>query len=156
MLISLQYNSILDFFNNSDANCTSVGKIDNSKISFLKAKCPELSEKIDNRTIIMWKDRIEHIKKHTFDNSNLSIEEMCEIIPEILDKPDYLGFKPKDYSLQFIKRYKDNILVAVRIDSKGRLSFRTMFTITESQLSDYIRKGRAWKFNTENKNIDKQ
>lgn len=137
-------------------NCTSVGKIDNSKIAFLNEKCPQLSEKIENRTIIMWKDRIEHIKKHTYDSSNLSIEEMCEIIPEILDKPDYLGFKPKDSSLQFIKRYKNNILVAVRIDSKGRLSFRTMFTITESQLSNYIRKSRAWKFDIENKNIDKQ
>lgn len=98
----------------------------------------------------MWKDRIDHIKKHTYDNSKLSVEEMCELIPEIIDKPDYLGVKQKDSSIQFIKRYKDNILVAVRIDRKGRLSFRTMYTITESQLADYIRKGRAWKFETEN------
>ena len=153
----MQYNNILDFFNNSNINCTSIGKIDNSKIAFLKKKCPELSDKIDNRTIIMWKDRIEHIKKHTYDNSNLSVEEMCEIIPEIIDKPDYLGVKQKDSSLQFIKRYKDNILVAVRIDGKGRLSFRTMYTITKSQLADYIRKGRAWEFKEEiNKNVDKQ
>ncbi len=142
----MRYDNILDFFDNTDVHCTSVGKIDNLKIAFLKEKCPELLEKIGNRTIIMWKDRIEHIKKHTYDNSNLSIEEMCEIIPEIIDKPDYLGVKKKDSSIQFIKRYKDNILIAVRIDGKGRLSFRTMYTITEGQLTDYLRKGRAWKF----------
>lgn len=146
----MEYNNILDVFDTTDVNCTSVGKIDNTKIAFLREKCPELLEKIDNRTIIMWKDRIEHIRKHTYDNSRLSIEEMFEILPEIIDKPDYLGVKQKDFSIQFIKRYKDNILVAVRIDGKGRLSFRTMYTITESQLTDYIRKARAWKFENEN------
>lgn len=98
----------------------------------------------------MWKDRIEHIKKHAYDNSNLSVEEMCNLIPEIINSPDYLGVRKKDYGIQFIKRYKDNILVATRIDSKGRLSLRTMYTITESQLSDYLRKGSAWKYDIEN------
>lgn len=38
------------------------------------------------------------------------------------------------------------MLVAVRMDDKGKLLFRTMYTITESQLSDYLRKGSAWEF----------
>ena len=75
---------------------------------------------------------------------------MCSLIPEIIKSPDYIGVKNKDLSIQFIKRYEDNILIAVRMDSKGRLSFRTMYTITESQLSDYLKKDRAWEFSLDN------
>lgn len=141
--------NISSAFFKENKKCTSVGELDKAKIAFLKEKCPELLEKINSRTIIMWKDRIDHIKKHTYDSSNLSIEEMCEIIPEIIDKPDYLGVRKKDLSIQFIKRYYNNILVAVRMDSGGRLLFRTMYTITESQLSNYLNKDRAWEFKTD-------
>ena len=94
----------------------------------------------------MWKDRIEHIKKHSYETADFSVEEMCALIPQIIEKPNYLGIKAKDMSIQFIKRYSDNILVAVRTDSKGKLLFRTMYKITESQLTDYLRKGSAWEF----------
>ena len=71
---------------------------------------------------------------------------MCSLIPEIIDKPDYLGVRKNDFSIQFIKRYSDNMLVAVRRGNKGKLLLRTMYTITESQLSNYLRKGSAWEF----------
>ncbi len=141
---------ILEIFEKYDTNCTSVGELDNIKISFLQEKCPELVNKINGRTIVMWKDRIEHLKKHIYENPDFSIEKMCSLIPEIIKSPDYIGVKNKDLSIQFIKRYEDNILIAVRMDSKGRLSFRTMYTITESQLSDYLKKDRAWEFSLDN------
>ncbi len=146
----MERDSILNVFEKTDVKCTSVGEIDKSKIAFLQKRCPELLERIKGRTIFFWKDRIDHIKKHTYESSDLSIEKMCDLIPEIIDKPDYLGVRKKDFGIQFIKRYEDNILVAVRMDSKGRLSFRTMYTITESQLSDYLRKGSAWEFKEKN------
>lgn len=146
----LKSNNIWDAFYIAEVKCTSVGELDKEKIAFLKDKCPDLLEKIGNRTIIMWKDRLDHLKKHSYDGSHLSVEEMCELIPKIIDKPDYLGVRKKDLSVQFIKRYKENILVAVRMDGKGRLLFRTMYTITESQLSDYLNKGSAWEFKADN------
>ncbi len=138
---------IFKMFEEDNIKCISVGELDNSKIAFLKDKCPELINKIDGRTITMWKDRIDHIEKHTLPTENFTIEKMCQLIPEIIDKPDYLGVRQKDLSVQFIKQYDDNILIAVRMDNNGRLKFRTIYTITDSQLKDYISKKRAWRYN---------
>lgn len=40
-------------------------------------------------------------------------------------------------SIQFIKCYSNNILIAVRVATDGELSFRTKYPITDSQLADY-------------------
>lgn len=141
---------ILQIFTDYNIQCTSIGKLDSAKVTFLQEKFPDLFKNITGRTIVLWKDRIEHLKKHCYDTSGLSVEQMCALIPEIIQNPDYLGVRKKDLSIQFIKKYNDNILIAVRMDNKGKLLFRTMYTITESQLSDYIRKGSAWKFNLDN------
>ena len=72
---------------------------------------------------------------------------MCmERIPEIIEEPDFIGINPKDSSLQFIKRFSQNILIAVRFNADGKLSYRTLYPITDSQLSDYIKKKRAWEY----------
>lgn len=142
----MKQKNIFKLFENENIRCISIGKIDNEKIAFLQKHCPDLFSKINSRTIIMWKDRIEHLKKHSYDASNMTVEELCSLIPEIIENPDYLGIRKKDLSIQFIKKYSNNILVAVRMDNKGKLLFRTMYTITESQLSDYIQKDSAWKF----------
>lgn len=138
--------NLMKVFENTNNNCISVGTLDNKKLASIYKNCPYLENKIKSRTIIFWKERIEHIKKHLYENSEFSLEKMCELIPEILESPDYLGAREKDSSIQFIKKYSDNILVAVRVDGRGKLSFRTLYTITESQLQDYIKKGKAWEF----------
>ena len=145
-MIKVPEKDIFELFQKHNIKCTSVGEIDAEKIAFLQKHCPDLLGQIKGRTIIMWKDRIEHLKKHSYDSSDMSAQEMCSLIPEIIDNPDYLGIRKKDMSIQFIKRYSNNMLVAVRMDNKGKLLFRTMYTITESQLSDYLRKGSAWQF----------
>lgn len=142
----MQDKNVYELFEQLDIKCTSVGELDSDKVAFLQKHCPDLFSQIKGRTIIMWKDRVEHLKKHGYETTNMSVEDMCSLIPEIIEKPDYLGVRKKDMSIQFIKRYSDNMLVAVRMDSKGKLLFRTMYTITDSQLSDYLRKGSAWEF----------
>lgn len=136
---------IFDLF--EQTNCITVGSLDSEKISFIKKNCPQIFKKIKNYSIIMWKDRIEHLSKHSYDASRLPIDELVNLIPDIINNPDYIGYREKDSSLQFIKEFENNILVAVRADGKGKLAFRTMYTITAGQLSDYINKDRAWKFN---------
>lgn len=142
----VQEKNVFELFEQLDIKCTSVGKIDSEKVAFLQKHCPDLFNQIKGRTIIMWKDRIEHLKKHGYETVGMPVEKMCSLIPEIIEKPDYLGIKKKDLTIQFIKRYLDNMIVVVRMDNKGRLLFRSMYTITESQLSDYLRKGSAWEF----------
>lgn len=73
-------------------------------------------------------------------------DKYVDLIPKIIENPDYLGVKEKDSSIQFIKQYDDNLLIAVRINAKGKLSFRTMYPITDGQLKSYINKKTAWKF----------
>lgn len=60
-----------------------------------------------------------------------------------------MGLPPHDDSIQFIKIMNRAIIVAVRISNKGKLSYRTMYPITASQLNDYLRKNRAWVFDKE-------
>lgn len=101
----------------------------------------------------MWKDRIDHLSKHAYDASQMSVEELINLIPSIISEPDYIGCKDNNSGLQFIKEFENNILVAIRTDNKGNLNFRTMYTITSGQLKDYINKNRAWKF--DESNLDK-
>ncbi len=124
-----------------------IAELSKEQIEFIKQKQPNIIDRIQNNSVIMWDDRLEHIQKHRLDFQDIyEFDDYVNQIPEIIKNPDYIGFKDKDNSLQFIKKFTDNILVAVRVTNNGELSFRTMFKITDSQLNNYIRKGTAWKY----------
>lgn len=124
-----------------------IAELSKEQVEFIKQKQPDIFDRIQNNSIIMWDDRLEHIQKHRLDFQDIyEFDDYISQIPEIIKNPDYIGFKDKNNSLQFIKAFTDNILVAVRVTNNGELSFRTMFKITDSQLNDYIRKGTAWKY----------
>lgn len=125
----------------------SIGKLDDKKLKFLSEKRPDFAKEIKNTDILMWDDRIEHIEKHRMNFRNIyDFDDYVELIPDIIENPDYIGIKDKNKSIQFIKQYNDNILIAVRLNTKGKLSFRTMYPITDGQLDDYINKKTAWKY----------
>lgn len=67
-------------------------------------------------------------------------------IPKIIAEPDYISVHPKDKSISFIKNYSGHVSVAVRIAPNGNMAYRTMYPITDAQLSHYIAKGFAWKY----------
>lgn len=124
-----------------------IGFLDEEILQLLSRERPDVVERIKNNEITMWDDRIEHIKKHRFNfNDIYNFDIYVNAIPEIISKPDYIGYKEKDDSLQFIKEYNDNLLIAVRINNKGELTFRTMYPITDGQIKDYIKKNTLWKF----------
>lgn len=58
----MPYKNVFELFQNQDVNCSSVGKIDSEKLAFSQKRCPDLINQINSRTIIMWKDRVEHLK----------------------------------------------------------------------------------------------
>lgn len=124
-----------------------IGKLDDKKLKFIFEKRPDFANEIKNTNIIMWDDRIEHIEKHRMNFRNIyDFDDYVDMIPDIIENPDYIGVKDKNKSIQFIKQYNDNILIAVRLTTKGKLSFRTMYPITDGQLDDYIEKNTAWKY----------
>ena len=121
-----------------------IGILDEEKLEFIKEKNPEFFQKIVDPEIIMWDERLAHIEKHRPNYKCIyDLDEYIELIPDIIANPDYIGIKD---GLQFIKQFDNNVLIAVRVNAKGKLSLRTMYPITDSQINDYIRKGTAWKY----------
>lgn len=127
--------------------CMRIGKLTKNMVAFLHEKCPDLSELLVEQDIVLWENRIAYTAKHKL---NFRDEDeyyaYLENTPSIIKNPDYIGIPPHDLSIQFIKVFEHNIVVAVRISAKGTLSYRTMYPITDGQLQDYQRKNRAWKY----------
>lgn len=96
--------------------------------------------------IVMWSERLKYTEKHKFNfKTENEYVEAIRNIPNIIRNPDYVGLHPTDNSIQYIKQINRLMLVGIRIRSKGEISYRTAYPITESQLNDYIKKGRVKK-----------
>lgn len=67
-------------------------------------------------------------------------------IPKIIQNPDYISIHPTDESVSFIKKYTKNISVAIKISTDGKMVYRTMYPLRDSQLNGYIKNNRAWKY----------
>ncbi len=130
-------------------NCISLGKLNPNIITFLTEKVPHLSGILNSNTdILFWKDRVKHTELHKNDFiSDNEFYNCLEQIPSIIANPDYLSIHPKDNSISFIKDFSSHVSVAIRISATGTLSYRTMYPITDAQLTNYISKGRAWAWN---------
>lgn len=127
-------------------NCISIGKLGSDKVAFLSEKASHLSGILKPDTnILFWKDRIKHVELHKYDFiSDKEFYNCLEQIPAIIANPDYLSIHPKDSSISFIKNFSSHVSVAIRVSTTGALSFRTMYPITDSQLTNYIDNGKAW------------
>ena len=100
-------------------DCKVIGELSENLLSFLSEKKPEFVRRIKNKKIFMWSERLDHIEKHknNFCDSE-TFDKYVEMIPEIINKPDVIGVRDKDSSIQFIKEMDDNVLVAVRLNTK--------------------------------------
>ena len=74
-------------------------------------------------------------------------------ISEIIENPDYIGINPsEDNSIELIKRYKDNVLIGIKLDTEeSYLYVSTMHDVQESKIERRLHGGRLKKFS---KNID--
>lgn len=125
----------------------SVGHIPQYIIDSILEKFPEFESQLSPDTdILFWKDRIKHTKRHKKDFASEEEYELCfEQIPDIIQHPDFISIHPNKDSISFICRFTDHISVAVRLSADGKLAYRTMYPLRESQLLNYIKQGRAWK-----------
>lgn len=124
---------------NLDRNVYKIGKLSMNVINLLELES-------DEREIIIWKDRFEYVEKHKDDFENEEqYKKHIEAIPSIIQNPDYVGIHPNGKSIEFIKKIDKHMLVAVRLSSKDRLSFRSSYPIKESKLKNYIQSGRMKK-----------
>lgn len=68
-----------------------------------------------------------------------------DYIPEIIKNPDYVGINPNEsiISFELIKKYSDNIMIGIKIDTDGRyLYVSTMHDIQESKVKRRLFSGR--------------
>lgn len=130
-------------------NFLSLGKLSPDIVAFLIEKAPHLSGILNSDTdILFWKDRIKHTELHKEDFiSDNAFYNCLKQIPSIIANPDYLSVHPKDNSISFIKNFSSLVSVAIRVSATGALSYRTMYPITDAQLTNYIDRERAWSWN---------
>ena len=73
-----------------------------------------------------------------------------DYIPDIINHPDYIGINPNETrtdSIELIKRYKDNILIGIKLDkSSNYLYISTMYDIQESKIQRRLHSGRLKEF----------
>lgn len=133
--------SQLDLFDldNLDKEVYTVGRITKAVIDLLGLA-------IDEKDILLWKDRLSYIEKHKdeFDSEEQYIEHV-KAIPDVIRNPEYVGIHPNGSSIEFIKKIDKNLMVAVRINAKGNLAFRTSYPIKDTKLNNYIESGRVKK-----------
>lgn len=65
-------------------------------------------------------------------------------IPNILSSPDFVGVKPKDGSIEYVKEYKTDsefVKVAVRVSGGGTLFARSLYVLNNNRVYNFISKG---------------
>lgn len=126
-------------FDNNGKNKVKIGELTQDIIDLLG-----IQRKPCN--IVMWAERLKHTEKHKINfKTEEEYNEAIKNIPNIIKEPDYVGLHPTDNSIQYIKQISKLMLVGIRMKPEGEISYRTAYPITESQLKDYIKKGRVKK-----------
>ena len=129
----------LDLWGKVGFNRIIIGRLTKEVISLLGLDRSECD-------IILWEDRLKYIQKHIIDfgDSIEDYEKHVELIPEIIQNPDYIGKHPNSRSIEYIKRIDRLMLVAVRLKVSGNLAFRSAYPIRDEQLKNYIKAGRVF------------
>lgn len=126
--------------------CISIGTIPTEIVNFVKSKMPGFNLS-DKEIIKFWDNRISHTEDHKDGFiSDILYEDCFRDIPDFIKNPDFISVKKDNSSISFIKKLSQNICVAIRINSKGKLAYRTMYPLTTAQLDHYIEEGYAWKY----------
>jgi hypothetical protein len=109
-------------------------------VGFLKQEIIDLlSIELKAGDIRLFPGSVKHIKKRRLN----CYKRHKNKIPEIINTPDYVGTSPKyPNSVKFIKKYNDNILVAIRLENLKGLCVVTMYDVTESKIVNMLKHNR--------------
>ncbi len=101
--------------------------------------------------------RSKGLPTHMIKRKHFKTLKYIDYIPDIIASPDYVGVNPNENgteSIELVKRYKDNILLGIKVDSEnGILYVSTMHDIQESKIERRLYSGRLKKF-TVDKNVE--
>lgn len=133
---------------NEHKKSQSIGRFSQHMVDFILSKKPDFAGRISsNADILFWAARVKHTERHRKDfKDDTEFEQCLKDIPQIIQCPDYISIHPTDESVSFIKKYTKHVSVAIKISTDGKMVYRTMYPLRESQLNEYIKNGRAWKY----------
>lgn len=99
--------------------------------------------------------RSKGLPTHIVKRKHYKVLKYIDYIPDIIAEPDYIGVNPNENgteSIELIKRYKDNVLVGIKVDKEnGNLYVSTMMDLQESKIERRLHSGRIKEFPVDNK-----
>ena len=97
--------------------------------------------------------RSKGLPNHMVKSKHFKALKYIDYIPDIIDTPNYIGINPNEdgtKSIELIKRYKDNILVGIKLDEEnGYLYVSTMHDIQEGKINRRLYSGRIKEFSVD-------
>lgn len=97
--------------------------------------------------------RSKGLPSHMIKSNHGKCLKYIDYIPDIIKNPDYIGTNPNEdkkgiKSIELIKRYKDNILIGIKLDQDNNyLYVSTMHDIQESKIERRLHSGRIKEYN---------
>ncbi|WP_021168133.1 hypothetical protein SOV_51310 [Sporomusa ovata DSM 2662] len=108
-----------------------VGYIDSKVVSLLSLPISP------GTPILLGESNIEHMKsEHPVD-----FEKYFSSLSAILAEPDFINLNPRDNSIKYIKQLDENVVVGVRISSKGKAFARTLFVFPPWKFEQFMTGG---------------
>lgn len=125
-----------------DENILKVGKYNTRFNDILGLDIPELNIY-----------RSKGLPTHMVKSKHFKALKYIDYIPDIIKSPDYIGMNPNENgteSIELIKRYRDNILVGIKLDEEnGYLYVSTMHDIQEGKINRRLYSGRIKEFSVD-------
>jgi len=77
------------------------------------------------------------LSTHIIKRKHFKCLKYISLISEIIESPDYIGINPnEEYSIELIKKYKDNVLIGIKLDKNENYFYvSTMYDIQESKIT---------------------
>lgn len=84
------------------------------------------------------------LRKHMQNHNHSNCLKYIDKIPEIINKPDYIGKNPKEpNSIELVKVYDNNIQIGIKLDmSRDYLYVATLFDIKQGKIDRRLNSGR--------------
>lgn len=95
-----------------------------------------------NKKIVMYPEAKEHSKDRHI-NDYPSIEDyyiVMDSLEKIIQNPDYVFYDKSKKGLEFYKKIKSNILVAVRVDDGKELKVKSVYPVENTKIENRKKK----------------
>lgn len=91
-----------------------------------------------NKPILVFDDRIEHVKNRHLSEfgSEEKVMDSYNKLNSIIKKPDFTFYNSKNNSIEFYKKYKGGLCVAVRVSPGKYLKVRSWFPVKNTKYNN--------------------